>query len=378
MNLIFKWVPQLADLSMEAWNELAAPIVNPFMDWEWLQNLEQTGCVHEDTGWLPCHLTVWREQSLIAAAPMYIKTHSWGEFVFDQFWARAAMAFQLPYYPKLVGMSPFSPVAGYRFLIAPGEHKAAIQAAMLDVICTFCQRNQLGGFHLLHIDPEWRNEMAPLGLHAWQHYGLVWENRDFANFNDYLGQFRSHRRKTIRRERQKIQEQAISFSTLTGPEITESAIQNMYRFYTDTCAKYWGGSQYLHAETFLSMQKNFSHRMVLMQAHGPDSDMPMAMSLLLRKDDHLYGRYWGCQENVDGLHFETCYYQPIEWAISQGIRWYDAGSGGTQHKHRRGFPAQSKFSLHKLFNPAVDQIWRHHLPQINQETQEHLDQLNLT
>lgn len=376
MTLTFRWVAHLSEVPKAAWDALAKPLATPFLEWDWLHGLEVTGCVGGDTGWLPFHLTGWRGETLVAAAPLYVKGHSWGEFVFDQSWARVALSLGLPYYPKLVGMSPFTPVPGYRFLISPGENRGAVQEEMLAQIDAFCIEHQLGGFHLLHIDPEWREEIAGERFHSWLHHGLVWRNRQWETFDDYLGQFRSHRRKTIRRERRRMAEQGIHFQTFQGETITQTLMEDMFGFYIDTCAKYWGGSQYLNLKTFRHLQSHFSERLVLMRASlAKDPTLPVAMSLLIRKDTRLFGRYWGCLQDLDGLHFETCYYQPIQWAIAEGIQSYDAGSGGSSHKTRRGFPPEIKYSLHRLYDPRVDQIWAQNIGRVNRESRQIIDQL---
>ena len=371
MTLTFRWVPKMAEVPQQDWDALARDLATPFLEWDWLHGLEASGCVGGDTGWLPFHLTAWRGKDLAAAAPLYVKGHSWGEFVFDQSWARVALSLGLPYYPKLVGMSPFTPVPGYRFLIAPEEDATAVQEEMLAQIDAFCLTHQLGGFHLLHIDPQWHDAIAGDRFHSWLQHGLVWRNHQFGDFDDYLGQFRSHRRKTIRRERRRVAEYGIQFKSYTGDAISPGLMEDMFGFYTDTCAKYWGGSQYLNLETFRHLQRHFAHRLVLMRASlASDPTLPAAMSLLVRKDTQLYGRYWGCLQDLDGLHFETCYYQPIQWAIAEGIQSYDAGSGGSSHKARRGFPAEIKYSLHRLYDPRVNQIWQQNIDRVNRESKE--------
>ncbi len=372
-----RWIHKLAEIPKTAWDALAMPLKTPFLEWDWLHNLETSGSVTASTGWQPSHLTIWRKKELIAAAPMYIKGHSYGEFVFDQQWADLAHRLGLRYYPKLLGMAPFTPAVGYRFLIAPGEDEAAITEMMIAAIDQFCVGNQLSGSHFLFVDPLWREQMAAQGYTSWLHHSYIWQNKGFQTFDDYLAQFNANQRRNIKRERKAVSQAGLTVRVLQGEEIPHSFFPKIYQFYSSTCDKFYWGSKYLTKKFFEQLYPNYAHRVVLVAAHKDEKDHhPVGLSFCLRKDEYLYGRYWGCLEEFDALHFEACYYQPIEWAVSQGISLFDPGAGGS-HKRRRGFPATQNHSLHRFYDSKMLGILRHYIGQINAAEQEEIDAINL-
>ncbi len=216
------WTQKIAEIPQPAWDALAMPLKTPFLEWEWLHNLETSGSAIARNGWLPNHLTLWREQTLIAAAALYIKGHSYGEFVFDHQWADLAERLGINYYPKLLGMSPFTPVEGYQFLIAPGEDEDEITAMMLHEIDTFCIKHRLSGCHFLFVDPQWKQRIEGQGFTAWLHHSYIWENLGFNNFDDYLGVFNANQRRNIKRERKAVAKAGLQLQTLTGDRISHS------------------------------------------------------------------------------------------------------------------------------------------------------------
>ncbi len=172
------WIDNIAEVPQTAWDALALPLETPFFEWNWLHNMEASGSATAKTGWLPNHLTLWRQGELIAAAPMYLKGHSRGEFVFDHQWADLAYRLGVEYYPKLLGMSPVTPVTGYRFLIAPGEDEEEITGMMIHAIDEFCDRHNISCCNFLYVDPEWRSRMERLGYTPWLHHSYIWQNKD--------------------------------------------------------------------------------------------------------------------------------------------------------------------------------------------------------
>lgn len=371
-----RWHEQIAEIPQSAWDEMAFPLKTPFFEWEWLNNLETSGSATPRTGWQPCHLSLWRDHDLIAAAPLYIKGHSYGEFVFDNQWADLAYRLGIEYYPKLLGMAPFTPAVGYRFLIAQGEDEYQITEIMVNAIDKFCLTNKLSGCNFLYVDPDWQPIIESCGFTPWMHHSYIWSNKDFENFEDYLGMFTSRQRKNIKRERRVVEQAGLVLKNLTGEEIEEHLYPYIYRFYSSTCDKFYWGSKYLTKRFFEQLYPNYSDRIMLAVAYEQENQqIPVGMSFCVYKGENLYGRYWGCLEEYDSLHFEACYYKPIEWGISQGIKMYDPGAGGS-HKCRRGFPATANYSMHRFYNPRMNAILNHYIGEINSATEEQIQAIN--
>jgi predicted N-acyltransferase len=370
------WIQSLAEIPPEQWDALARPLATPFLEWEWLNNLETSGSATAKTGWQASHLTLWRDRDLIAAAPLYIKSHSYGEFVFDQQWADLSHRLDIRYYPKLLGMTPFTPAVGYRFLIAPGEDEVEMTAFMVAEIDRFCDRNRLSGCHFLFVDPQWRMKMERFGFHSWLHHSYIWNNQGFTSFDDYLTAFNANQRRNIKRERKAVVKSGLTIKTFAREEIPPHLFPLIYRFYSNTCDKFYWGSKYLTQRFFERLDSTYRHRVVLIAAYENDSDSkPVGLSFCIRKGENLYGRYWGSFQEYDCLHFEACYYQPIEWAIREGIQQFDPGAGG-QHKKRRGFPATANHSLHRFYHPQMSQLLRHYIGEINRMEQEEIETIN--
>ena len=373
-----EWIGKISDIDRQAWDALAAPLETPLLEYDWLRLLEESGSVRAETGWLPIHLTVWSGDRLAAAAPLYLKGHSSGEFVFDHAWADVAQRLGIRYYPKLVGMSPFSPIVGYRFLIAPEEDEGQITGQMIGAIDRFCRQNRISGCSFLFVDPEWGHRMDAHGFIGWRHHSYIWKNPGFGTFDDYLAVFNSNQRRNIKRERRSMRTQGIRIQPCTGEEIPRRFFPLMYSYYAATNDQYgpWG-CKFLTEAFFEGLYERYRHRIVLMAAfdNGSDSGLPLGMSFLLKKKDRLYGRYWGCARMVNHLHFNACYYSPIAWAIKHGIHRFDPGAG-SPHKVRRGFEAVANHSLHRFYVPKLSQIMESHIEEINRLEQDQIDDLN--
>lgn len=370
------WCRKIHEIPQAAWDEMALPLETPFLEWTWLHNMERSGSAVANAGWLPNHLTVWRNRTLVGAAPLYLKGHSYGEFVFDHQWADLANRLGVEYYPKLLGMSPFTPAEGYRFLIAPGEDEALVTEMMVYAIDEFCDRNQISGCHFLYVDPDWRPLMEQLNFTKWLHHSYIWQNENYQTFDDYLARFNANQRRNIKRERKSLEKAGLRLEPIAGEDINRVLCRQMYDFYSDTCDKFgWWGSKYLTRKFFEQLCPDYRDRVVLFAAYGEDSDRPLGMSFCLRKNDLLYGRYWGCHEEYNHLHFNACYYRPIEWAIENGIRSFDPGAGG-RHKKRRGFPACPNYSLHRFYAPRLQEILANYINEINHVEQQEIVAIN--
>ncbi|MBE9176986.1 N-acetyltransferase [Oculatella sp. LEGE 06141] len=371
------WINRIAEIPQLEWDALAMPLAMPFLEWEWLHVMETSGSATAKAGWLPNHLTVWRDRSLVAAAPLYVKGHSYGEFVFDHQWADLAQRLGIQYYPKLLGMSPFTPAEGYRFLIAPGEDEDELTEIMVGAIDHFCLQNRISGCNFLYADPDWQAVMTRHGFDRWLHHSYIWQNQGYQTFDDYLAAFNANQRRNIKRERKAVSAAGLSLQVFTGEAIPKAMFSQMYTFYADTCDKFgWWGSKYLTRRFFEQLYPHYRHRVVFFAAFDEqNAQQPMGMSFCLTKGDRLYGRYWGCLQEFDKLHFDACYYTPIEWAIANNIKTFDPGAGG-RHKKRRGFPATPNHSLHRFYDSRLAKIFHSYIDEVNRMEQQEMDAIN--
>lgn len=361
-----RWVDRLTDVRREAWDALAGPLATPFLEWDWLWLMEASGSASAEHGWVPHHLTVWSGGELVAAAPMYIKLHSAGEFVFDHAWAEVGERMGVNYYPKLVGMSPFTPMVGYRFLMAPGLDEEGVTAMMVAEIDRACRSLGLSGSSFLFVDQPWVERLSARGYSPWAHQSFIWRNNGYRDFGDYLAGFNANQRRNIRREIQGLERQGVSVDLIPGPDLSPADFERMYAYYLRTNQKFgpWG-CRYLTREFFSGLRDCFNHRLLFAAAFDRDRRQPpLGLSLMVTKGPELYGRYWGSATEVEFLHFSACYYRPIEWAIARGIRRFDPGAGGG-HKLRRGFEAVANYSLHRFADTRLRGLMERHIESIN-------------
>ena len=370
------WQDSIAGVDPRQWNRLADRLATPFLDWEWLWLLEASESTAAATGWIPRHLLLWSGSELVAAAPLYVKVHSAGEFVFDQAWADVAARIGKPYYPKLVGMSPFTPMIGYRFLVAEGLDEAEVTARLLDEIERFARRHGLAGCSFHFVDPDWTERVAGAGYSAWAHQSFAWENEGYRSFEDYLARFNSNQRRNILRERRTLEASGVRVEMVPGAELAREHYDRMYAFYTRTNARFgpWG-CKYLTRAFFQGLPDHFARRLVFAAAFTADRSSPVGMALLAVKGPRLYGRYWGCETDVGFLHFTACYYRPIEWAIARALRHFDPGMGGA-HKLRRGFKAVANHSLHRFFDAGLRRVMEMNIEAINRYEEDEIEALN--
>ncbi|MFZ9281815.1 MAG: GNAT family N-acetyltransferase [Prochlorococcaceae cyanobacterium] len=378
-----RWHQGIAELNEAQWDGLLARASGrdqplPFYRWRWLAALELSGSIVPEQGWQSCPLTLWRGEQLVAVAPLYLKGHSYGEFVFDQSFADLAARLGQRYYPKLVGMSPVSPIEGYRFWIDPAEDQAALTAVLFEQIDRFCDQHGIFSSNLLYVDPAWAPLAEAAGCSRWLNQQSTWSNPGFAGFDDYLASFNANQRRNIKRERRAIEAAGLVVTPLAGEAIAPVLVNRMHEFYAMHCAR-WGpwGSKYLTQDFFVAAARDLRENLVLFAAHpsGEDPSDPLAMSLCVRGGDQLWGRYWGSAVELENLHFEVCYYAPIAWAIEQGIRSFDPGAGGS-HKRRRGFVAQPRISLHRWSDERFAEILRQWLPGANQQMALQIEAIN--
>ncbi len=332
----------------------------------------------EKTGWLPCHLLAYRGSTLVGIAPMYVKSHSVGEFVFDYAWAEVAQHIGTEYYPKLVGMSPATPAVGYRFLVDPADPD--LEDAMLTEVHRFADKHGMASVAFNFIDEAWTERLRMLGYSAWKHQSYLWSNDGFEDFDDYLAAFNKNQRRNIKRERKSVADQGLEIATFVGSETDVDMFRLMYRYYKETNDQFgmWA-ARYLNRRFFEDLYPDFADRVLFAAAydrtHKPASEAPVALSFLLAKGGHLIGRYWGSRDFYDCLHFELCYYAPITWGIENGYKSFDPGMGSS-HKLRRGFRAVSNYSLHRFADKRMQAIMEGNIERINEMEQSRIETMN--
>lgn len=323
---------------------------NPFLSHDFFLALEESGSVGARTGWLPRYAALNDGASPVAVAPLFLKGHSYGEYVFDQAWARAYEQAGGDYYPKLQIAVPFSPVSGPRLLIDPAcLTPDAVRAVFGDALRQACQELRLSSIHMTFCTG---HEHDVLASHGWmQRLGLQyhWHNRGYQDFGQFLDALASRKRKAIRRERREAQECGLEFRTLRGSEITERDWDRFYDFYQATIDRKWGQA-YLTRPFFSALSARLGRKVVLMQA--VHDGKPVAAALNLAGRDTLYGRNWGCEGDWPFLHFELCYYRAIEFAIAEGLSRVEAGAQG-EHKIQRGYLPSLTYSAHFIRDPAL-------------------------
>jgi predicted N-acyltransferase len=372
------WQPALAAVDRAAWDRLALTAAFPFLEWDWLELLESSGSITPARGWTPQHLTVWDGQRLVAAAPFYIKPDDQGEFVFDHPWAEAARRLGAPYYPKLVGAVPVTPLDGYRFLFDPDHDEERLTRVMVQGIRERCEALGLGGCHLHFVTSEARSALARCGFQAWHHHGFLWSNAPYADFEEFLDRFNRNQRRNIRRERERLSRSGIRVDIYRGEEIPEAFFHRMFRWYSHTHDRYGPrAARYLTEDFFVGLSRRWRHRLLFTAARRPEDPAatPLGMAMLVHKGKRLYGRYWGGDPRLPLVHFETCYYRPIQWAIAMGLDTFDPGMGGA-HKLRRGFVSRSTPSLHRFTHPRLTALMAAHIEGLNRLQERHVEALN--
>lgn len=370
------WHSTIDEIPAESWNALTAGLRTPLLEWEWLNQLEQSGSMSPDTGWIPAHMGVWDGDRLVAAAPLYVRTHSMGDFVFDFAWADVAQQMGVPYYPKLVGMSPATPASAYRFLLADDMPRQAVTRAMVEQMREFAARNDIHGVAFNFADPDWVPEMEAEGFITWLHQGYEWHNPGYESFDDYLADFNKNQRKNIRKERKAMADNGIELENVPGTEAPDRYFELMYDFYEEHNAQFgpWA-AKFLNRAFFEGLADCCRHLVLFVVARERGAEDPIAMSFLLKKSDVLVGRYWGSFRFVDKLHFNACYYEPIRWAIEHGVRDFDPGMG-SPHKVKRGFRAVPTYSLHYFTDERMRLIMEGNIDRINSYERSNINELN--
>ncbi len=341
------------EIAPEAWDACANPDAahyNPFLAHAFLHALEESGCVHRRTGWQPQHLVIEDEAGgVLGAMPLYLKSHSRGEYVFDYGWAHAYEQAGGAYYPKLQSCVPFTPVPGKRLLAAPGTDAAAVEKALLEGAVELVRLHGASSLHVTFLrKEEWqRHGSRPFLQRTDQQFH--WLNQGYETFDDFLAGLASRKRKAVKKERREAVSAGITFEHARGADITEAHWDAFFAFYQDTGSRKWG-APYLNRRFFSLIGEAMPERILLIMCKRAGRMIAGALNFV--GGDALYGRYWGALEHHPFLHFETCYYQAIEYAITHGLARVEAGAQG-EHKLARGYLPQTTHSLHYLAHPGL-------------------------
>lgn len=359
---------ELSSVDSTAWNQLN-PSGSPFLTHAFLATLETRGLVGPGSGWRPCHALAEHEGKLLAAIPLYEKYDSYGEFVFDWAWAEVYQRTGKAYFPKLVAATPFTPVPGARLLAANAANRTAALPALLRHLEDSLTGGRFSSVHFLFPD---RSEIEPLheaGFLKRLDCRFLWRNAGYSDFDDFLGIFSARQRKNIRRERRKVQEAGVSFRWRSGNNLTASEWSQIHGLCASTFLRR-GQLPYLDQGFFECIAKTMTESLLLNLAYR--NDQIVAAAIFFRDSEKLYGRYWGSAVAIDCLHFESCYYQGIDYAIEHKLQAFDPGTQG-EHKLRRGFAPVNSWSLHRFADERMTQAVQGWLLQEQKLVHEYID-----
>jgi len=341
-------ITHIANLNAKEWNSLAGNS-NPFTRHEFLLALEKHNCVGEKFGWLPRHIVAHNENDqLVGAVPLYMKYNSYGEFVFDWGWADAYNRMGLNYYPKLVCTTPYTPATGPRILTAKGNDQRKIATLLINTALALAAEDNVSSLHWLFTSKKDTELLVEHDFMCRQGYQFHWTNNNYTNFEDFLAGLNSNKRKKIKRERKQVQAANITFNVLEGGAITEDQWKIFHSLYASTFDRL-GGYATLSLPFFIEIGNTMPDHVVLVLAQL--NDKTIAAAFCMRGENTLYGRHWGCTVKYNNLHFETCYYQGIDYCIKHGIKTFEPGAQG-EHKLSRGFLPVKTYSTHWIDHPG--------------------------
>ena len=363
---------RMAEIDQSDWDALVGD-GSPFLEWDWLDGLERTGCVSPETGWVPQHVVVKDGERMVAACPLYIKSHSQGEFVFDHQWAHAARSAGIAYYPKMLVAVPFTPATGIRLMTAPGADRPALVALMGGALLKMCEQTGLSSVHVNFCGAD---EISPLREAGFlERVGMQyhWENHGFQEFEDYLRLFRSKRRNKLRREIREMDDMGIEISVASGNDIEDHLFPILYELYKTHIEKLYWGQLYLNQAFFEHLANRFKRNLCFITASY--QGRIVAGTFNVQKNGVFYGRYWGAFEDLRYLHFNVCYYAAIDHCIRTGIHRFEPGAGG-DFKQLRGFEARLTHSMHHLRHPALNKAVSEFLQSEREHMQQSADWIN--
>ena len=353
-------IGSLAEISASEWNAITPTDAGPFLSYQFLSALERCGCVGKATGWQAAHLVLKSPDSsrIIGAMPLYLKQHSYGEFVFDWSWAQAYDQHGMRYYPKALCAIPFTPVQGPRLLCADGEDSAYIRTTLLAGLKGVLTQNELSSAHILFPEQSEIDSMVEQGFMLRDSVQFHWQNHDYIDFNQFLAVLTMKRRKNIRRERAIVTAANISFSHIPGVDTSKADWEFFYRCYENTYLEHQS-SPYLSEDFFLEIANTMPRNLHLIVASRDGQRIASSLLIVDKPNAKAYGRYWGAIERIDCLHFETAYYQAIDYCIRENIQTFEGGAQG-EHKMARGFMPTTIHSAHWIadlqFSKAIKQF----------------------
>lgn len=365
-----RFIPSISHVAREDWDRLVGPDDSPFNEWTFLRACEEGSTVPVE-GTAPQHLTLWEEERLIAALPMFLKGDGRGEFIYDWHWYQFAARSGIPYYPKLLAMSPFTPVPGPRLLVDPALGRAALLPAVAQIVEDFAREHELRGVHYLFTSAEEADLLEGRGYLRRLTYQPCWSNAAYESFDAFLARFRSKDRVKIRREIRRMQEQGVTIEARSGDDIEAADWEAMHGFFQRTCLLFGTGSDYLKPGTWAHLFDHWRERIVLFLAFREGERI--GGSLCVHKDGSLYGRYWGSVAQLNALYFNLAYYAPIRLAIERGWRRFFAGFGNTKTKYDRGLDPQPTHSVHCLFDERLRAVVASHLQDDTEQVQWRID-----
>lgn len=354
-NYDFSFVSSLKDVQRAEWNALQDDD-NPFLSYEFLSALERNDCLGEKYGWYPHHLIVRANKQLVAATPLYIKTNSYGEFVFDWSWASAFEQAGINYYPKLISSIPYTPATGKRLLLSPklsAEQMTALASEMIQATLKESQNLNMSGMHWLFYDKDEDEHFRKQGQMFRLGYQFHWHNRDYDSFENFLETFVSRKRKKVKQERKYVNAQDLEIRRVHGSDLSEEQWQQIHIFYESTFYRK-SGIPTLSLEFFKEVGSTMGKQIMLVLSYSGGELVACAINF--SSSHTLYGRFWGCTQAFHSLHFEACYYQGIEYAIENKLKFFEPGAQG-EHKISRGFIPTKTWSAHSIhderFKPAI-------------------------
>ena len=366
-----KFFDSIDDIDPALWNSIANS-ENPFLRHEFLSALEKSDSVSPATGWRPRHLVVYDREVAVAVLPLYLKSHSYGEYVFDFSWANAYQRYGLDYYPKLLSAIPFVPATGARLAYLKSVDIEKLFSFVADSLINEAIQSDRSSIHILLADQQeanlWNEHKLNLKITTQFH----WHNNNYKHFPDFLETFNSRKRKAVKKERQAIRDQQIEIEHLTGTSITSGHWDNFYHFYQDTYLKRSGHKGYLTREFFSRIQQSMLEQTLLIFAKK--NDRYIAGALYFFNTTTLYGRHWGCVEEIEFLHFELCYYQGIDFCIKKQLQKFEAGAQG-EHKIQRGFIPSPVYSNHWIADERFREAINHNIVEESQANLAYIEEM---